>query len=73
MEVLKGFGGKILQTSLSREGEDKLQAALDAQPEPAQAVVESRVFQGGGASKAHPSCSGLPCGGIKAINLGRSW
>ncbi|MCX7111235.1 MAG: DUF1269 domain-containing protein [Proteobacteria bacterium] len=38
MEELKGSGGKILQTSLSKEGEDKLQAALDAQPEPAQAV-----------------------------------
>jgi len=27
---LKGYGGKVLQTSLSNEREDKLQAALDA-------------------------------------------
>jgi len=39
MEELKGSGGKIPQTSLSQEGEAKLQAALDAQPEPAQARV----------------------------------
>jgi uncharacterized membrane protein len=31
LEELKGAGGKILQTSLSEEGEAKLQAALDAQ------------------------------------------
>jgi uncharacterized membrane protein len=32
LEELKGAGGKILQTSLSEEGEARLQAALDAQP-----------------------------------------
>jgi len=40
MEGMKGSGGKILQTSVSMEGEAKPQAALDAQPEPAQAAVE---------------------------------
>jgi len=32
LEELKGAGGKVLQTSLSQEGEAKLQAALDAEP-----------------------------------------
>jgi uncharacterized membrane protein len=33
LEELQGAGGKILQTSLTQEGEAKLQAALDAKPE----------------------------------------
>jgi uncharacterized membrane protein len=33
LEELKGFGGKVLQTSLSHEDETKLQAALDAEKE----------------------------------------
>jgi len=40
LEELKGSGGKIIQTSLSQEGEAKLQAALDAQPEEVQAKTE---------------------------------
>lgn len=32
LEELQGSGGTILQTSLSKEGEAKLQAALDAEP-----------------------------------------
>jgi uncharacterized membrane protein len=30
LEALKGMGGKILQTSLSHQDEEKLQSALDA-------------------------------------------
>ena len=33
LEELKGTGGTILQTSLSKEGEARLQAALDGNPE----------------------------------------
>jgi uncharacterized membrane protein len=33
LEELKGFGGKVLQTSLSHEDETKLQAALDSEKE----------------------------------------
>jgi len=40
LEELKGSGGKIIQTSLSQEGEAKLQAALDAQPEEVKAEIE---------------------------------
>ncbi len=40
LEELKGSGGKIIQTSLSQEGEAKLQAALDALPEATQAKTE---------------------------------
>jgi len=42
LEELTGSGGKILQTSLSKEGEAKLQAALDAQPEQAQSEPEAQ-------------------------------
>jgi len=38
LEELKGFGGKVLQTSLSHDDEAKLQAALDSAKEKEVAV-----------------------------------